>query len=89
MTKNNRMLRWGALVVLIACGQPPSGGEGDRVIEIAGNWNSQWGEESIGETHWNTAALISFDNTSNTAITQMPDDDEYNPTITSDNDANS
>ena len=80
MAKNNRTLRWGAcLFFLIACGQQQIDGGGVVVIEIAGNWNSQWGEENIGETHWNTATLISFDNSSNTAITQMPVDDEYNP----------
>ena len=76
MTKNRPLFRWGTcLVFLIACGQPPT----DSVIEITGNWQSQWGEENISETHWNTAALVSFDNDANRAITQLPADDEYNP----------
>ncbi len=82
MTKNRPMFRWGTcLVFLIACGPPPTNTNtnDNRTIEITGNWQSQWGEESITETHWNTAELISFDNTTNQAITQLPDDDEYNP----------
>ena len=80
MTSNKRAFRWGAcLFFLIACGEQPIDDGGVVVIEIAGDWNSQWGEESIGKTHWNSATLVSFDNTANMAITQMPADDEYNP----------
>jgi hypothetical protein len=80
MTKNNRALRWGAcLFFTLGCGQQAIDAGGVSVIEIAGSWSSQWGDETIGETHWNTASLIRFDNTENTAMTQMPADDEYNP----------
>ena len=80
MTKNRPMFRWGTcLLFLIACGQPPAETNENTLIEITGNWQSQWGEESISETHWNTAKLIRFDNAENLAITQLPNDDEYNP----------
>ncbi|MED5463318.1 MAG: hypothetical protein VX699_01590 [Myxococcota bacterium] len=48
-------------------------------IEIHGDWATEWGTESITSFKWNTAMVISYDNATNTAITQNPEDDEYNP----------
>ena len=48
-------------------------------IEIHGDWATEWGTESITSFRWNTAMVISYDNVTNTAITQNPEDDEYNP----------
>ena len=48
-------------------------------IEVHGNWATEWGTESVTSHQWNTTTVISYDNKTNTAITQNPEDDEYNP----------
>jgi len=49
-------------------------------IEVGGTWASNFGfDETISDTGWGTAAIISFDNSKNFAITQQPADDMFNP----------
>jgi hypothetical protein len=56
-----------------------SNGSGDK-IEIAGDWDNQFGmEEIITDTMWAQFKVISFDNETNIAITQNAKDDKYNP----------
>jgi hypothetical protein len=50
-----------------------------RELEVAGTWSSEWGEEAISGTRWDSAALRAWSNLDNWAITQMPADDEWNP----------
>ncbi|MDH5675680.1 MAG: hypothetical protein OEZ06_26385 [Myxococcales bacterium] len=54
--------------------EPSTGG-----IEVAGDWSSEWGDESIDDASWAGSAVVSFDNDANEAITQTPEDDMYNP----------
>ena len=60
----------------LACGPLPAD---NSVIEIEGTWATPWGDEVITAVQWQTATIITFDNDTNTAITQMPADDEFNP----------
>ncbi|MEE2835865.1 MAG: hypothetical protein VYB65_07610 [Myxococcota bacterium] len=60
----------------LACGPLP---DENRSIEIEGVWATPWGDETITDDAWQSAAIISFDNASNMAITQAPADDEFNP----------
>jgi hypothetical protein len=56
------------------------GGGNDESIEIAGDWDNQFKmEEVISDTMWAQFKMISFDNKTNTAITQNAKDDKYNP----------
>ena len=50
-----------------------------ETLEVIGSWASSWGTDIITADKWNTATIIEFDNETNTAITQLPADDEYNP----------
>jgi len=71
--------------ISIACGPPTTsgsgggGGGGSAASELVGTWVTPWGDEVISETRWQTATIVSFDNSANRAITQMPEDDEFNP----------
>lgn len=52
------------------------------VIEVAGTWESDFGDESITSTAWSGAApqiVVSFDNAANIAITQNPSDATFAP----------
>ena len=60
----------------LACGPLPTD---NSIIEIEGTWATPWGDEVITADQWQTATIITFDNDTNTAITQMPADDEFNP----------
>jgi hypothetical protein len=58
-----------------AGGKTDAGGGGASDIEIAGDWDNNYGmEEVITNTMWATFKLISFDNDTNIAITQNADD---------------
>src|SRR6185295_8058480 len=58
-----------------AGGKTDAGGGGAADIEIAGDWDNNYGmEEVITNTMWATFKLISFDNETNIAITQNADD---------------
>ena len=48
-------------------------------IEVHGTWTSEWGTENVNSHQWHTATVVSYDNTTNIAITQNPEDAEYNP----------
>jgi hypothetical protein len=49
-------------------------------IEVAGTWATNFGiDETISDTEWGTASVISFDNDRNYAVTQQPADDMFNP----------
>jgi hypothetical protein len=41
-------------------------------IEVAGSWSSDFGDETIDDTMWNGASIVSFDNAANEVITQDP-----------------
>ena len=60
----------------LACGPLP---DENLSIEIEGVWATPWGDETITDDAWQSAAIIRFDNASNTAVTQAPADDEFNP----------
>ena len=91
MTISN-MLRWGAFALFLsACGAPPAnseprgdaGAEAPVVLEIIGDWASQFGEETITAEDWNngfaTAAIITFDNNNDWVVTQNAEDAEFGP----------
>lgn len=53
-----------------------------NAIEIAGTWESDFGDESVSSTAWTGAApqiIVSYDNTANVAITENPPDAEFAP----------
>jgi hypothetical protein len=41
-------------------------------IEVAGSWSSDFGDETIDDTMWAGASIVSFDNAANEVITQDP-----------------
>lgn len=49
-------------------------------LEIEGRWTSNFDtEETISSERWGTQTVVVFDNTENTAVTQNPPDDMFNP----------
>ncbi len=70
-------------VSLAACGHDHTSSDqpdtSPEVIEVLGIWASQWGTDIVTVDKWNKAAIVEFDNTTNTAITQEASDAEYNP----------
>ena len=51
-------------------------------IEIAGTWESNFGDETITSTAWTNVApqaIVSYDNTANVAITKAPADAQFAP----------
>jgi len=59
-------------------------GPGDSTdeIEVAGTWDSEFGEVTIDGETWDDGfalAIVSFDNDDNFVITQTPDDAEFDP----------
>jgi hypothetical protein len=60
-------------------GAKDSGSKADS-IEIAGDWDNQFGmEEMISDTMWADFKVIEFDNDTNIAIVQNAKDDKFNP----------
>jgi hypothetical protein len=51
----------------------------DASIEIAGDWTSEFGDETIDSAMWNDATVVTFDNGDNVAITRNADDAELSP----------
>lgn len=56
-----------------------SGDAAKAALELVGTWTSSFGVEVIDATQWNGNAIAAFDNDKNTAYTQAPKDDKYNP----------
>jgi hypothetical protein len=54
-------------------GKPASGGDEDE-LEVAGDWESEFGEQSIGLDDWDGAMVVEFDNDENVAFTEYPED---------------
>src|SRR6185369_10475185 len=50
-------------------------------LELLGDWKDEFGSPTltITATTWGPQTVISFDNTTNVAITQNPSDDEFGP----------
>ena len=71
-----------AALALGACGGDDDGDDPGAIssgIEIAGDWKSDFGEETIADNVWGTTPIIRFDNDGNWAITRNADDAEYFP----------
>ncbi len=49
------------------------------IIEITGNWLSEWGEHKIDSTVWGLDVVHAYDNEQNWAVVQLPATDEWNP----------
>jgi hypothetical protein len=70
-----------------AGGKADAGGGGGNHIEIAGDWDNNYGmEEVITDKMWASFKMISFDNDKNIAITQNADDgsdfaNKFNKTV--------
>ncbi len=65
---------------ITADASPSPDGTEEVFIETQGTWESQFGGLfTISNLAWNGATLISFDNDSNEAITQLPATDLFNP----------
>jgi len=73
----NRFFVLSTALVSLACA--PLDSDPASTIEVEGTWATPWGDEVITADQWQTATIITFDNDTNTAITQMPADDEFNP----------
>lgn len=78
---------------MMACGeideaenQAPENQEEEEVqeesIEVEGTWDTPFGTtEVIDDERWDFMDLIVFDNNERWAVTQNPDDSEYNPSL--------
>lgn len=67
---------------LTGCGDDDStpSSENTDEIEIEGSWSSNFGgTEDISSTSWSGSQITTFDNEENFAVTQSPDDSQYNP----------
>jgi hypothetical protein len=54
--------------------------QSEAEIEVAGEWENQFGEiEVIDDERWDFMHLVDFENDQRWAVTQNPDDDEWNP----------
>lgn len=72
-----------------ACGAEPGDEKADEKdpveetpaeIEIAGVWAGDWdGPTTVSSSKWGATAVIKYDNVANSAIVQLPADDEWNP----------
>jgi hypothetical protein len=51
----------------------------DDELEVAGDWKSDFGDQTISLDDWDGAKVVSFDNDENVAITHTADDAEFNP----------
>ena len=58
-------------------GAKPGSGSGDE-LEVAGDWKSEFGDQTISVEDWDGAEVVEFDNDDNVAFTQYPDDAEFN-----------
>ncbi|MFO0722533.1 MAG: hypothetical protein U1E65_02040 [Myxococcota bacterium] len=68
----------GTLFLATACGG--SAGPVHDTIELIGAWaNDFGGDENITAAAWNEATIVEADNTNNTAVTQNPASDLFNP----------
>lgn len=63
-----------------AAGAGGAGGAHAAPLEVIGEWQSMFGDqtydETITETSWSYAAIIEYDNATNVVITQNPDGDD-------------
>lgn len=58
------------------------GGQDDELIEVAGTWETQFGgTEVIDEENWDYMSLVVFDNDERWAVTQNPEDSDFNPSL--------
>jgi len=77
----------GLALSLAACGtaapaataDASSGDAAKAAFELIGSWKGAFGDEVIDATKWNGNDIATFDNDKNTAYTQAPKDDKYNP----------
>jgi len=51
----------------------------DDELEIAGDWKSEFGEQTISLDNWDGGEVVEFDNDENLAFSENPDDAMYNP----------
>jgi hypothetical protein len=58
-------------------GKQPTGN--DDELEVAGEWKSEFGDQTISVDDWDSAMVVEFDNDENVAFTKNPDDAMYNP----------
>ena len=56
-------------------GKPGSGS--DDELEVAGNWESEFGAQAISLDDWDGAMVVEFDNDENVAFTEYPEDAEF------------
>ncbi len=54
-------------------------GTAAQAVEVAGEWESDFGAEAIDADIWGFAELVEFDNDANRAVTRVPDDSEFSP----------
>jgi hypothetical protein len=81
------LVRWGrgfcyGLVSLMftACVVQTGGNNSPAPFELVGTWVDNYGgTTALGQHSWGRAELIAYDNIDNWAVTQMPEDDEWNP----------
>src|SRR5215213_6225148 len=59
-------------------GAKPGTGSDDE-LEVAGDWQTEFGDQSISVDDWDGAMVVEFDNDENVAFTQYADDAEFNP----------
>jgi hypothetical protein len=71
-----------AMSLLAGCGageDETSPNQQSSGIEIRGEWESEFGEETITDDVWGSTSIVKFDNDANVAITQNADDAEFSP----------
>ena len=74
------VLPLGLLVAGCGSGDEPETGTDESAIEVVGTWDTNFGgEEVISAETWGAAAIVRFDNSANSAITQNAADAEFSP----------
>ncbi|HMJ02026.1 MAG TPA: hypothetical protein VK506_03740 [Conexibacter sp.] len=51
----------------------------DDELEVAGEWTSEFGEQTISLDSWDGSEVVEFDNDENLAFTESPDDAMFSP----------
>jgi hypothetical protein len=59
--------------------KPTSASGNDDELEVAGEWKSEFGDQTISLDNWDSAMVVEFDNDENVAFTENPDDAMFNP----------
>jgi hypothetical protein len=77
---NKRSMLGSVWLVVCALSVGCNSDDATREIEIAGTWMSSFGDtEVIDSERWGSATIVEYDNRKNFAITQNPEDDDWNP----------